>query len=333
MAGIRQKASTTLPLLVKSLGKRAPQTVNKPIPSLRRTFSLYDQINLINNVPEDQLRFQSYTDTGFTVSGVDYEGSLLVIDKLLMSWSPTKFSEVTPDSLSIFKLVRPIPEIMILGCGKQIELVSPQLRQFIRSTGMKLEVLDSRNAASTFNILNEEGRMVAAAVLPYTVEPVPSPIDDPESLPTRHRSYSPMATTAGATREGTAKATVAEHISQAVLSTSNLLHLMQESSPSQALLAKLPKKLLAKASTVKNTEHVLEQMPRAISSLDAYIDSGLRSVPHLNTVIQLLSNMENRQLNPAGQSNHSQEDIEYICQDGMNLLKCISGVADLKFYY
>ncbi|XP_068666249.1 tobamovirus multiplication protein 2B [Aristolochia californica] len=121
-----------------------------------------------------------------------------------------------------------------------------------------------------------------------------------------------MATTAGPTREGSAQATVAEHISQAVQSTSNLLHLMQESSPSQALLAKLPKNLLAKASTMKNTEQVLEQMPRVISSLDAYIDSGLHSVPHLNTVIQLLSNMENRQLNPVYENSHFQEDIDIV---------------------
>ncbi|KAJ6401599.1 NUCLEAR PROTEIN E3-3 [Salix purpurea] len=32
---------------------------------------------------------------------------------------------------------------------------------------MKLEAVDSRNAASTYNILNEEGRLVAAALLPY----------------------------------------------------------------------------------------------------------------------------------------------------------------------
>ncbi|RWW31957.1 hypothetical protein BHE74_00011270 [Ensete ventricosum] len=37
----------------------------------------------------------------------------------------------------------------------------------------------------------------------------------------------------GVSREGSAKATVADRISQAVQSTSNLLHLMQESSPSQ----------------------------------------------------------------------------------------------------
>ncbi|XP_058085869.1 uncharacterized protein LOC131233239 [Magnolia sinica] len=169
MAAARQKAATTLHYLIRNLQKENAKPLNRPLPSLRRAFSLYDQINLIDSVPEDQLRFQGYLDTGFTVNGVDYEGSLLIIDKLLLSWSPKRFSEVAPDSLSMFQLLRPAPEILILGCGRYIEQVDPELRRFIRSTGMKLEVLDSRNAASTFNILNEEGRMVAAAMLPYGV--------------------------------------------------------------------------------------------------------------------------------------------------------------------
>jgi len=167
---VRQKAVGTLPTLMRALrNESSPKPSNQPLPSLRRAFSLYDQINLIDNVPDDQLRFQSYTDTGFTVNGVHYEGSLLCIGNMLMSWSPKKFSEVTPDSLSIFKTVRPIPEILVLGCGRYIEPVNPELRQFIRSMGMKLEAVDSRNASSTYNVLNEEGRIVAAALLPYGV--------------------------------------------------------------------------------------------------------------------------------------------------------------------
>ncbi|KAK0581201.1 hypothetical protein LWI29_011264 [Acer saccharum] len=168
MAG-RQRAVATLPNLMRNLRKDSSKAPNQPLPSLRRAFSLYDQINLIDNVPEDQLRFQGYTDTGFTVNRVQYEGSLLCVGNLLMSWAPKKFSEITPDSLSIFQLVRPIPEILILGCGRYIEPVDPEVRRFIRSIGIKLEAIDSRNASSTYNILNEEGRIVAAALLPYGV--------------------------------------------------------------------------------------------------------------------------------------------------------------------
>ncbi|WCJ30663.1 Protein kinase protein with adenine nucleotide alpha hydrolases-like domain [Euphorbia peplus] len=112
------------------------------------------------------------------------------------------------------------------------------------------------------------------------------------------------------TREDTAKATVAEHISEAVQSTSNLLQLMQQSSASQALLTKLPKNLIAKASTVKNTGQVLEQMPQVISSLDAHMDNGLESLPHLKTVIQLLTNMESCQLTSLSHTHVPREETE-----------------------
>ncbi|XP_020081568.1 NADH dehydrogenase [ubiquinone] 1 alpha subcomplex assembly factor 3-like [Ananas comosus] len=169
VGGGRQRAAWMLPYLVKTLRKEPLKPTNQTLPSLRRTFSLYDQINLIDTVPDDQLRFQGYSDTGFTINKVKYEGSLLIVENKIMSWAPKKFSEITTESLSIFQVLRPVPEILILGCGRNVEPVSPALRRFIRSTGMKLEAIDSRNAASTYNILNEEGRPVAAALLPYGV--------------------------------------------------------------------------------------------------------------------------------------------------------------------
>ncbi|XP_078155944.1 NADH dehydrogenase ubiquinone 1 alpha subcomplex assembly factor-like protein (DUF498/DUF598) [Carex rostrata] len=169
--GGRQKIASMVPYLVKTLRKQPlSPTTNHTLPSLRRAFSLYDQINLIDGVPDDQLRFQGYTDTGFTINGSKYEGSLLIVENKIMAWAPKKFSDITPQSLSIFQIVRPVPEILILGCGRNIIPVDPELRRFIRSTGMKLEAVDSRNASSTYNILNEEGRHVAAALLPYGVE-------------------------------------------------------------------------------------------------------------------------------------------------------------------
>ncbi|KAG2680215.1 hypothetical protein I3760_11G087600 [Carya illinoinensis] len=118
-----------------------------------------------------------------------------------------------------------------------------------------------------------------------------------------------MATSAnrGSSREGAAKASVADQISQTVRSTSNLLHLMQQSSASQAQLRKLPKNLLAKTSIIKNTGQVLEQMPHVISSLDAHMDNGLHSVPHLQPVVQLLANMKSCQLNSLSQAHLSHE--------------------------
>ncbi|XP_058224368.1 tobamovirus multiplication protein 2B isoform X5 [Rhododendron vialii] len=133
----------------------------------------------------------------------------------------------------------------------------------------------------------------------------------------------PSGGRAASSREGSAKAMVAEQISQAVQSTSNLLHLMQESSPSQVSclqvhLAKLPRNLLAKTSTIKNTEQILEQMPHVISSLDAHLDNGLQSVPHLKTVTQLLANMESCQLKSLSKAPSSQENFFY------DMMRCLA---------
>ncbi|ONI06137.1 hypothetical protein PRUPE_5G042800 [Prunus persica] len=118
------------------------------------------------------------------------------------------------------------------------------------------------------------------------------------------------STAGGSSRGNTAKALVSDQISQAILSTSNLLHLMQQSSPSQAQLIRLPKNLLVKTSTIKHTGQLLEQMPRVVSSLDAHMESGLQSVPHLQTVIQLLENMESCQLSSLSQAKVLPEEHE-----------------------
>lgn len=43
----------------------------------------------------------------------------------------------------IDSLKKNMSEILILGCGRDIQPVNPELRRFIRSTGMKLEAVDS----------------------------------------------------------------------------------------------------------------------------------------------------------------------------------------------
>ncbi|WMV34588.1 hypothetical protein MTR67_027973 [Solanum verrucosum] len=141
----------------------------------------------------------------------------------------------------------------------------------------------------------------------------------------------------GSSRDGTAKTMVADQITQSIQSTSNLLHLMLQSSPSQAPLLsflpyffsrsihlkinfpvaelmKLPKSLFAKTSTIKNTELVLEQLPRVISSLDAHMDNGLQSVPQLKTVMQLLSNIENCQLKTLSRAQDIQQETGSVEQ-------------------
>lgn len=78
-------------------------------------------------------------------------------------------------------------EILLLGTGKRISQAPPALRAYLNQLGIQVDVMDTvcepiiiwnvfllnvlpsqRNACSTYNLLSEEGRRVAAALLPLT---------------------------------------------------------------------------------------------------------------------------------------------------------------------
>ena len=73
------------------------------------------------------------------------------------------------ESLYLFTLVK--PRILLLGTGKRTELIDSDLREKLRKLGIVTECLASNQAVSTFNILNEERRDVAAAILTMEADP------------------------------------------------------------------------------------------------------------------------------------------------------------------
>lgn len=57
---------------------------------------------------------------------------------------------------------------MILGVGPRISPLSPETRKVISGLGMRVEVLDTRNAAAQFNLLATERGVddIAAVLIP-----------------------------------------------------------------------------------------------------------------------------------------------------------------------
>ncbi|TIA09688.1 hypothetical protein D6C80_08474 [Aureobasidium pullulans] len=76
--------------------------------------------------------------------------------------------EVAEHSWGLLDAVWPKPDLLILGTGPSILPVSPETRKHISDLGIRLEVADTRNAASQFNLLaTERGvQQVAAALIP-----------------------------------------------------------------------------------------------------------------------------------------------------------------------
>ncbi|KAG8758809.1 hypothetical protein FRC14_007308 [Serendipita sp. 396] len=75
-------------------------------------------------------------------------------------WSKTHFE--------IFDVLVPKPEILLVGTGESLILPPPSIRQYLHEIGVRMDCMDTRNACSTYNLLSEEGRRVAAALLPLS---------------------------------------------------------------------------------------------------------------------------------------------------------------------
>jgi NADH dehydrogenase [ubiquinone] 1 alpha subcomplex assembly factor 3 len=113
------------------------------------------------------VRVDGYDDTGFIVGDVQVEGSILCFGDLWLSWKPRRVSEITEDSLVIVDLLKPSPDLVILGTGQKIQHIPDSLSKSLFTRGVSFEVLDTINAVATFNILNQEGRKVVGALLPF----------------------------------------------------------------------------------------------------------------------------------------------------------------------
>ncbi|GLC55029.1 hypothetical protein PLESTB_000932800 [Pleodorina starrii] len=119
----------------------------------------------IAETEEGMTKVSGYYAGGFYINNVQVPGSVLLSHDLYLMWRPRRLSEVTPASLAFLELLKPAPEVLVLGTGAAPAPLPPALGEYLRSIGVRVEVLDSRNATGYFNVLNDEGRAVVGALL------------------------------------------------------------------------------------------------------------------------------------------------------------------------
>ncbi len=104
------------------------------------------------------------------MSDVQVEGSIICFGDIWLSWSAQSLKDITLDSLKILDLVKPVPELLVIGCGTTIGKLPATFVQQLKDRDINVEALDTVNAVATFNILNQEGRAVVGALLPAGME-------------------------------------------------------------------------------------------------------------------------------------------------------------------
>ena len=115
--------------------------------------------------PADRQYIESYQPGGFRISGVRYDGSVIVLPDRCVVWGASSMAEVTPDGLAPVCNAQPPVDVLLLGCGARMLPLSRTVRDALRSAGIGVDVMDTGAACRTYNVLAGEDRRVAAALI------------------------------------------------------------------------------------------------------------------------------------------------------------------------
>lgn len=99
-----------------------------------------------------------------TINQEVHRRSLLITsDKLITDWPPQSFGELLAQH---FEQIRALnPEVVVLGTGARLQFPRTADTRALIQANIGLEVMDTGAACRTYNILMQDGRRVAAALL------------------------------------------------------------------------------------------------------------------------------------------------------------------------
>jgi uncharacterized protein len=112
---------------------------------------------------EGRRLFSGYGPGYVAVNSVRYERNVLVSPEAVVEWPVRDFETLMPADFQFIEETQ--PEILILGTGAAQRFPPPELARALAASGPGVEIMDTRAACRTYNILVAEGRKVIAAIL------------------------------------------------------------------------------------------------------------------------------------------------------------------------
>ena len=108
--------------------------------------------------------------TGIVIAGTVYADTLAVsVDGVQANWTDKAVEALTPaDFESLVDAHK--PDVILLGTGRQIRFAPRDLVFAFARQHIGFEVMDTKAAAGTFNVLAGEGRRVAAVLYPLGLD-------------------------------------------------------------------------------------------------------------------------------------------------------------------
>ncbi len=116
------------------------------------------------DVPSN-VSIRAVTDDGILIADNQWTTPVLIEpDAGASQWQGPSIDALNPDDVAT--LLEASPELLVIGTGRQQTMPDRQLVFALARRGIGLEVMDTKAAARTFNVLVTEGRRVAAIFFP-----------------------------------------------------------------------------------------------------------------------------------------------------------------------
>jgi uncharacterized protein len=113
---------------------------------------------------EGQNLFTGYGEGYVSVNNQRHERSIIVApDAPVQDWPPESPEALTDEDLRPVLALK--PEIVILGTGESLHFPPAPVTRVLVDARVGYEIMDTKAACRTFNILMAEGRHVVAAIL------------------------------------------------------------------------------------------------------------------------------------------------------------------------
>jgi len=109
-------------------------------------------------------RISSYEQGSIQISNERFVNSFIITPSIVIhNWPPQTFADIASHHLE--QILEMKPELILLGTGRQQHFLESDLFLNVAKLNIGFEVMDTGAACRSYNILLEEGRNVAAALL------------------------------------------------------------------------------------------------------------------------------------------------------------------------
>jgi uncharacterized protein len=115
--------------------------------------------------PKGKQVITSYGAGQFKISGEVYTSSILVFPDRVTVWDIKPNQNISVENLNVVIEEEGLVELLLIGCGKNQQILPPKIRMALKEVGIGLEVMDTGAAVRTYNVLLAEGRRVCAALM------------------------------------------------------------------------------------------------------------------------------------------------------------------------